>query len=110
MRAGSNLFLFATALLALGMIAEVNAAAQRGHPTRLGFPEQCYESLDYTVSAGSMVVRATLQGNQSRDLVAVVTETIKGSAPIGSTITLGPGYADSYSPGDDVLLCWHGTW
>src|SRR5215510_3797009 len=87
-------------------IASLNPSMSEAatHPRRLGFPDQCFECLECTVAESALVVRATVQP----DLSAVVTETIKGSATVGSQVSLG-GYADSYSPGEDVLLLWHGT-
>lgn len=102
-------FLILVAILASSGISAADSEVFRGHPRRTGFPDQCFECLECTVGDSAMIARATLQADQSANLIAVVSETIKGSAVVGSRIPLGSGYSDSFVPGDDVLLLGHGT-
>src|SRR4051812_13787763 len=97
------------AIIASCGISAADSPVFRGHPRRLGFPDQCFQSLECTVGESAMVARATLQADQPASLVAVISERIKGNVVVGSRIPLGPGYSDSYRPGDDVLLLWRGT-
>src|SRR4051812_30906895 len=95
--------LILVAVIASCGISAADSAVFRGHPRRLGFPDQCFESLECTVGESAIVARATLQADQSANLIAVVSETIKGNVVVGSMISLSSGYSDSYLPGDDVL-------